>query len=279
MQSKVPKATLFQALAPLLLDVVGLEAIKRDILNGGWDECLREGFLLHLTICCKVLKTVKLPHGALLFVVVPKNDPIIPFPTIETEIDAMRGNQMKYIMENRNLYSMNVTDPFLQNSTASSYSFTQATCDYIFDRPCSSLGFDLNQTYTVSALGQQHFLKVYIVSDRPTGLIWADVIVVPNRTVMGPILDGAMKTRVQKNSGDTKKSEDQSNIIVYAVLASVVLGVLCVAVFFTLVITKPMVALKGKTASYMNIKVLDLELPPLALEKVSVSLLYELETG
>ena len=54
MQLKVPKATLFQALAPLLLDVVGPEAIKRDVLNGAWDECLMEGFVLHQTMGCKV---------------------------------------------------------------------------------------------------------------------------------------------------------------------------------------------------------------------------------
>lgn len=56
MQQKVPKATLFQALAPLLLDVVGPEAIKRDVLNGGWDECLTDGLLLHQTMGCTVRK-------------------------------------------------------------------------------------------------------------------------------------------------------------------------------------------------------------------------------
>jgi len=68
-------------------------------------------------------------------------------------------------------------------------------------------------------------LKVYIVSDVSTDLMWAIVLVVPYRTIMGPIDDAMARTKekIRKNSDDTEKAKEHSYMIMYVTLASVAL--------------------------------------------------------
>jgi len=188
------------------------------------------------------LKTIKLPQGALLFVVVPKNEPMIPFHTIGTMVGTTRGNPYKMVnvTDPMNRQFLNVSDPFPLNCTESPDSLTKATCNYILDQPGGFLGFNPKQTYTVPLLDKQHFLKVEIVSEVQTGLMWAVVIVVPYKTIMGPIDEGTAAThaKVKKNSDDTKKSKEQSYVIMYILLAVTAFIELGIGIFFVFAITR-----------------------------------------
>ena len=167
------------------------------------------------------LKSIKVPKGALLMVVVPRNDLITP--TLGMIVGTTHGNPYKMTSVTRDEY--NYTDPFPLDCTESPDSLTKATCKYILKRPGGFLGFDREETYKVPLLGEQHFLKVYIVSDVSTDLMWAIVLVVPYRTIMGPIDDAMARTKekIRKNSDDTEKAKEHSYMIMYVTLASVAL--------------------------------------------------------
>jgi len=230
------------------------------------------GLGLDLRSVTVFLQSIEILQGSLLYITVARNNPILPSPAIGTMVGATRGNSSVAINRTRDGNTVNTTDLFPINCTESLDDVTKVSCNHVLDSPGQFLGFDPMQTYRPKLLDQVFILKVKILSDVQTGLMWALIMIVPNRIIMGPIDDATEETteHLLKEAEATRQIKQRNYTIMYVALVVAVAVLVLLAIAFTVAITEPMIVLQGEMASVacMELEDVDLKRPPSTLEEI-----------
>eukprot|EP00760_Papus_ankaliazontas_P008608 PhM_4_TR13895/c0_g1_i8/m.5499 len=120
-----------------------------------------------------------------------------------------------------------------------------------------------NRTYEIAPLNHTddvYFVRALEIID--TGLHWIVFAVVPRAAVLGAIDAEAAETQrtIQSERDTATKDTENMYMIMYITLGALGLVLMCVAVFFTLVVTRPMLTLQREMAAvaYMELEAVDM---------------------